>query len=111
MRTLLPSAGHRLPFSSTFIEGGTVFVLPSSRHSANKVVSSVKTVSESLSEELRVLYVAMTRARDRLIMTYASKRLEKDILELSRMGLAGAIIGKAYYIGAIDLKQALEAVR
>lgn len=28
---------------------------------------------ESVSEELRVLYVAMTRARDRLIMTYAAK--------------------------------------
>ena len=35
--------------------------------------------SESVSEELRVLYVAMTRARDRLIMTYASNRLEKDL--------------------------------
>ena len=34
---------------------------------------------ETVSEELRVLYVAMTRARDRLIMTYASSRLEKDI--------------------------------
>ena len=50
----------------------------------SKRAISVKTVSESLSEELRVLYVAMTRARDRLIMTYASKRLEKDILELSQ---------------------------
>lgn len=37
---------------------------------------------EALSEELRVLYVAMTRARDRLIMTYASNRLEKDLSEI-----------------------------
>ena len=37
---------------------------------------------ESVSEELRVLYVAMTRARDRLIMTYASNRLEKDLSEI-----------------------------
>ncbi|MDD5864580.1 MAG: helicase-exonuclease AddAB subunit AddA [Firmicutes bacterium] len=36
-----------------------------------------KMASESLSEELRVLYVAMTRARDRLIMTYADKNPEK----------------------------------
>ena len=36
---------------------------------------SKKMMQESLSEELRVLYVAMTRARDRLIMTYAAKNL------------------------------------
>ena len=38
---------------------------------------------ESISEELRVLYVAMTRPKDRLIMTYSTDRLEdrlKDIV-------------------------------
>lgn len=44
----------------------------------------VKLAAESRSEELRVLYVAMTRARDRLIMTYASKYLEKDIREIAQ---------------------------
>ena len=49
---------------------------------------ALKTTRDSLSEELRVLYVALTRARDRLIMTYASANLEKDIAELSaRMDL------------------------
>jgi ATP-dependent helicase/nuclease subunit A len=49
----------------------------------------VKAKAESISEELRVLYVAMTRAKDRLIMTYASKRLAKDIAELAlRMDLS-----------------------
>ena len=43
----------------------------------------VKTLADSLSEEMRVLYVALTRARDRLIMTYASQTLEKDIAELA----------------------------
>lgn len=38
--------------------------------------------AESVSEEMRVLYVAMTRARDRLIMTYASKSLESDLQEI-----------------------------
>ncbi len=38
-----------------------------------------KAAAESLSEELRVLYVAMTRARDRLVMTYAAKNLEADL--------------------------------
>ena len=45
--------------------------------------------ADGLSEELRVLYVAMTRARDRLIMTYADKRLEKTLTEICarlRMG-------------------------
>lgn len=45
---------------------------------------------DSVSEELRVLYVAMTRARDRLIMTYASNRLQKDISEIvQRMEMGG----------------------
>ena len=50
-----------------------------------------KTASESLSEEMRVLYVAMTRPRDRLIMTYASKNLEGDLQELAlRYDIGGA---------------------
>ncbi|MBP3304841.1 MAG: UvrD-helicase domain-containing protein [Oscillospiraceae bacterium] len=44
---------------------------------------AVKITSDSLSEEMRVLYVALTRARDRLIMTYASRNLEKDISDLA----------------------------
>lgn len=35
--------------------------------------------AENLSEELRVLYVAMTRAKDMLIMTYAAKHLRKTL--------------------------------
>ncbi len=34
-----------------------------------------------------------------------------DIKALKRLGLYGAIIGKAYYIGAIDLKEALEVAK
>ncbi len=50
---------------------------------------AVKTVADSLSEELRVLYVALTRARDRLIMTYASQSLGKDLAEIvSRMDMS-----------------------
>jgi ATP-dependent helicase/nuclease subunit A len=55
----------------------------------SKRAIAVKTLSENLSEELRVLYVAMTRARDRLIMTYASRRLDKDLAEIAlRMDLS-----------------------
>ena len=35
----------------------------------------------------------------------------EDIAALKEMGLHGAIIGKAYYTGAIDLKKALEVAR
>ncbi len=45
---------------------------------------AVKTAAESLSEELRVLYVALTRAKDRLIMTYAEQNLDAELLEQAR---------------------------
>ncbi len=49
--------------------------------------------AESVSEELRVLYVAMTRARDRLIMTYASQNLSKDLAStVQRMDLCSAYL-------------------
>lgn len=41
-----------------------------------------KMEADALSEELRILYVAMTRAKDRLIMTYASNHLQGDLQEL-----------------------------
>ncbi len=50
--------------------------------SAAKRAIMVKMASDSVSEEMRVLYVAMTRARDRLIMTYASQSLEADLQDI-----------------------------
>ena len=44
---------------------------------------AVKVASESVSEELRVLYVAMTRAKDRLVMTYASQSLVSDLQDIA----------------------------
>ena len=35
----------------------------------------------------------------------------EDVQKLSQMGLYGAIIGKAYYTGAIDLKKAVEVTK
>ncbi len=50
---------------------------------------ALKLTRESLSEELRVLYVALTRARDRLVMTYASNTLDDDLAYIvSRSGLS-----------------------
>ncbi len=44
---------------------------------------AVKMAAESVSEEMRVLYVAMTRARDRLIMTYASQNLQSELQDIA----------------------------
>ncbi len=51
--------------------------------SLSKRAIAAKMTAESVSEELRVLYVAMTRARDRLIMTYASQNLQNDLQDIS----------------------------
>ncbi len=71
---------------------------------------SAKIGADAVSEELRVLYVAMTRARDRLIMTYASDTLEKDIRELTtrlRMGGLPLLIREAACAGQWVLLAAL----
>ena len=44
---------------------------------------AVKMAAESLSEEMRVLYVAVTRARDRLVMTYIAQNLENKLRDLA----------------------------
>ena len=50
---------------------------------------ALKTTMDGVSEELRVLYVALTRARDRLVMTYASDALDSDLSDLAnRMPLS-----------------------
>lgn len=52
-----------------------------------------KTAAESLSEEMRVLYVAMTRARDRLVMTYASKKLQAHLQNIAqRRGIGSELL-------------------
>ena len=51
--------------------------------SVAKRAISVKMAAQSLSEEMRVLYVAMTRAKDRLVMTYATRNLEGDLKNIA----------------------------
>ena len=48
---------------------------------AKKAIAA-KILADSLSEEMRVLYVAMTRAKDRLIMTYSANNLAADVQNL-----------------------------
>jgi len=58
--------------------------------SLSKRAISMKMAAESVSEEMRVLYVALTRARDRLIMTYASGSLENELKDIAlRMDIDG----------------------
>ena len=55
---------------------------------AKKAISK-RILSDNLSQEMLVLYVAMTRARDRLIMTYAVSNLEKQLKDvINRMDLS-----------------------
>lgn len=59
----------------------------------------------------RALYRELSeKFRIDLIASGGVSSLE-DVKALAAMGLHGAIIGKAYYIGAIDLRQAVEAAK
>ena len=56
----------------------------------------------------RALYAELQRRYAMDIVASGGVSTLEDVKALSDMGLYGAIIGKAYYTGAIDLKQALE---
>ena len=59
----------------------------------------------------RELYRSLSqRYKIQLIASGGVSSLE-DVKALKNMNLSGAIIGKAYYTGAIDLRQALEVCR
>ena len=60
--------------------------------SVAKRAVQAKQCAERLSEELRVLYVALTRPKDRLIMTYASARLAGKLRDISdRLASSGPV--------------------
>lgn len=59
----------------------------------------------------RGLYRELSQAYHLELIASGGVSSLEDVLALKAMGLHGAIIGKAYYIGAIDLKQAVEAAR
>ena len=67
--------------------------------SITKRAIATKMTQDSISEEMRVLYVAMTRARDRLIMSYAVKNLEAD---LSDIALRSELTGKTLLTKDVD---------
>ena len=57
----------------------------------------------------RALYRAVSEKFDIDLIASGGVSSMEDVEALAQMKLHGAIIGKAYYIGAIDLKQAVEA--
>ena len=66
---------------------GADAVIPEKRviaSSLNKQIIRRQLLKESLGEELRVLYVAMTRAKEKLILTGTVGKLEKQMISLSR---------------------------
>nr|WP_295277729.1 helicase-exonuclease AddAB subunit AddA [uncultured Blautia sp.] len=66
---------------------GADAILPDKRmivSTLNKQVIRRKLLEESLGEEIRILYVALTRAKEKLIMTGTISNLEKEMMYLSR---------------------------
>ena len=59
----------------------------------------------------RELYKELSQKFDMDIVASGGVSDMDDIKALRQLGLYGAIIGKAYYTGAIDLKDALEAAK
>lgn len=59
----------------------------------------------------RVLYGALQEKYNMNIVASGGVSTLEDVKALRALGLYGAIIGKAYYIGAIDLQEAMEAAR
>ena len=54
------------------------------------------------------LYIAMSEKLSMQIIASGGVSSIEDVKRLSALGIYGAIIGKAYYTGAIDLKEAVE---
>ena len=59
----------------------------------------------------RALYRALSEKFDIDLIASGGVSSMEDVEALAQMKLHGAIIGKAYYIGAVDLKEAVEAAK
>lgn len=57
------------------------------------------------------LYQELSRQLDMQIIASGGVSSMADIQRLTSMGIHGAILGKAYYTGAVDLKVAIEVAR
>lgn len=57
------------------------------------------------------LYAALSKQLGMDIIASGGVSNMEDIRRLAAMGLHGAIVGKAYYTGAVDLKEAIEVAK
>ena len=57
------------------------------------------------------LYEELSRKLDLKIIASGGVSSLEDVTRLAKMDIHGAIIGKAYYTGAVDLKQAIEVAK
>lgn len=57
------------------------------------------------------LYKALSERFDMQIVASGGVSSVKDVEKLAKLGIYGAIIGKAYYTGAISLKEAIEVAK
>ena len=57
------------------------------------------------------LYAQMTRTYRLNVIASGGVSSMEDVERLAKADVYGAIIGKAYYIGAIDLKKAIEVAQ
>ena len=57
------------------------------------------------------LYEELSRKLDLQIIASGGVSSLEDVARLAKMDIHGAIIGKAYYTGAIDLRQAIEVAK
>ena len=59
----------------------------------------------------RALYGELTKALRLNVIASGGVSSLEDIRALKALGVSGAIIGKAYYTGAVSLKEAVEAAK
>ena len=59
----------------------------------------------------RALYQELSRRFSMQIIASGGVSTMEDVRHLAGLALHGAIVGKAYYIGAIDLKEAIEVAK
>jgi phosphoribosylformimino-5-aminoimidazole carboxamide ribotide isomerase len=57
------------------------------------------------------LYKRMSEQLEMQIIASGGVSSLADIARLSQMGIHGAIVGKAYYTGAVDLAKAIEVAK
>ncbi len=82
------------------------------RRNAPNLFSPYLTAADgAMSGTNRALYARLAQSFSGDLIASGGVSTLSDIAALKELGLSGAIVGKAYYSGAINLKEALEVGR